>query len=594
MKNMGINSKFSTVVLVFIMTIGVVFSAGIYGMAKLNEASETVLEEDAMRRIIANRVMGLANGVASSMRELLLNTDDAMDVKLEAEIAEDMKSLDLAFIDLKKLEDASIKDLVEKAFASFSTWKEGNVKIIALAMLHKNEEAYKLLGVTSDPARVAMKVSLKEVIEITKVEMEAAKVGNQKLYVSMRNLMIAISVIGLFTGIMLAIFIITSISKAVNQTIDTLSDTAQQVASAAQQVSTSSQNLSQAATEQASSLEETSSAIEEMNSMVGRNSEAAKESTMIAQKGVASASRGQKVVEAMMRSMDEINLANREVMRQTDESNMQIAEIVSVINEIGNKTKVINEIVFQTKLLSFNASVEAARAGEHGKGFAVVAEEVGNLAQMSGNAAKDITGLLDGSILKVQGIVADSKHRIEKIVSDNTKKVEAGARIAQDCRDVLDEIAKGILDVSHMAESISGASDEQARGITEINRAITQLDEVTQINAASSEEAASASEELSAQAEHMKGAVGSLVQVIRGRNANIDDMTVSRTQVRPVAREIPQLRDKVQKRKPSNVIRLSRSANAGSHPVSKLSSPGRMVVGGDAVPDEDDIRWKNI
>lgn len=100
----------------------------------------------------------------------------------------------------------------------------------------------------------------------------------------------------------------------------------------------------------------------------------------------------------MIHSITEISESNDRIMSQVADGNRKISEIVQVISEIGNKTKVINDIVFQTKLLSFNASVEAARAGEHGKGFAVVAEEVGNLAQMSGNAAKEISDMLNGSV----------------------------------------------------------------------------------------------------------------------------------------------------------------------------------------------------
>ncbi|RYZ58295.1 MAG: hypothetical protein EOP07_07540, partial [Proteobacteria bacterium] len=119
----------------------------------------------------------------------------------------------------------------------------------------------------------------------------------------------------------------------------------------------------------------------------------------------------------------------------------------------------------------------------------------------------------------VQAIVSDSKAKIEKIIGENNKKVESGTRIAGECRDVLNEIVEGMSTVSQMVQSISGASDEQSRGIDEINRAIIQLDQVTQSNAATSEEAASASEELSAQAGHMKVAVNGLMRIVRGANA---------------------------------------------------------------------------
>jgi methyl-accepting chemotaxis protein len=137
---------------------------------------------------------------------------------------------------------------------------------------------------------------------------------------------------------------------------------------------TAAEQLSQATTEQAASLEQTSASIHEMNSMVERNTENAKAAADKSGHSRDGALRGKDVVTKMMTAINEINDANSGIMSQIDESNVRMGEIITVINEIGSKTRVINDIVFQTKLLSFNASVEAARAGEHGKGFAVVAE----------------------------------------------------------------------------------------------------------------------------------------------------------------------------------------------------------------------------
>jgi len=214
--------------------------------------------------------------------------------------------------------------------------------------------------------------------------------------------------------------------------------------------------------------------------------------------------------------MAEIDQNNADIMEQVNSSNAQFSEIVNVIQEIGNKTKVINDIVFQTKLLSFNASVEAARAGEHGKGFAVVAEEVGNLAQMSGSAAEEISGMLQDSIQKVEKIVSETKTKVEKIVFEGKEKVSVGASVARQCGEVLDEIVSNVSSVSHMAGEISSASQEQAQGVQEITKAMNQLDTVTQQNAKTSNEVAGAAEELSTLADSLNGAVEQLLATIKG------------------------------------------------------------------------------
>jgi len=310
-----------------------------------------------------------------------------------------------------------------------------------------------------------------------------------------------------------------SLIKTFNALSESLYAASSEVNEASLQIASASAELSQATTEQAASLEETSASTEQMSSMVAKNSDNAKNAAMVSSQSQVSAEKGKQVVEQMIRSMDDINQSNTNIMDQINHSNAEIESIVRVIQEIGTKTKVINDIVFQTKLLSFNASVEAARAGENGKGFAVVAEEVGNLAQMSGNAAKEITALLDGSIQKVEAIVRDTKTKVEVLVADGRSKVEIGTSVAHQCGEVLNEIVSNVASVSQMAGEISVASQEQAAGVSEITKAMGQLDQVTQQNAATSEQAANSAEKLATQATSLKTAVDLLVSTVRGKNS---------------------------------------------------------------------------
>jgi methyl-accepting chemotaxis protein len=180
------------------------------------------------------------------------------------------------------------------------------------------------------------------------------------------------------------------------------------------------------------------------------------------------------------------------------------------------KTAVINEIVFQTKLLSFNASVEAARAGEHGKGFAVVAEEVGNLAQMSGNASKDITDMLSDSIKKVNEIVESTRQRVEALMAAGLEKVNAGQMNAKKCNQALEKITDNARSVTAMIAKIASASKEQALGIQEINKAIGQLDSVTQQNTSVAQQSSNQADHLSTEAKALSQAINQLVSFVDG------------------------------------------------------------------------------
>lgn len=322
-------------------------------------------------------------------------------------------------------------------------------------------------------------------------------------------------------GLIVIYWVILSAIKTIRGISSALNTSSSALSRAAHEVSDTSSSLSQSSSEQAASLEETAASIEEMSSMITKNSQNAKSTAAFTTQSQEKAQEGQDAVNRMVHSMEDISASNQAIMDQINESNRQMAEIVNVIQEIGVKTKVINDIVFQTKLLSFNASVEAARAGEHGKGFAVVAEEVGNLAQMSGNAAKEISEMLNGSIQKVESIVTNTKVKVEELVANGKVKVEAGVSVARQCGDLLNDIVENVSNVSSMAGEISSASQEQSQGVTEINKAITQLDQVTQKNAATSEQTARAAEELSTQSAALRTAIKQLVATIEGGNGSL-------------------------------------------------------------------------
>ena len=171
-----------------------------------------------------------------------------------------------------------------------------------------------------------------------------------------------------------------------------------------------------------------------------------------------------------------------------------MTEIKNSSGELSKIIKVIDDIAFQTNLLSLNAAVEAARAGEAGAGFAVVAEEVRNLAQRSAKAAQDTTD----------------------IIEKNVKMSAAGVTVAQKVQEALQEINTQSNELNKLIDQINSASREQTQGISQINQAVSQMEQVTQQNAANAEETASSSEEMSAQAESLNEIVSRLNEMITG------------------------------------------------------------------------------
>lgn len=242
--------------------------------------------------------------------------------------------------------------------------------------------------------------------------------------------------------------------------ISTVRDGAESVTAGAEQITKGNEDLSQRTSEQASALEETSASMEEMTSTVKQNADNAKQANQLAIAARDIADKGGSVTVRAVEAMGEIN-----------KSSKKIADIITVIDEIA----------FQTNLLALNAAVEAARAGEHGRGFAVVAAEVRNLAQRSATAAKEIKGLINESI----------------------QRVNDGSELVNQSGKTLEEIVSSVKRVTDIIAEITAASQEQAQGIDQVNKAIMQMDETTQQNAALVEETTSASQSMKDQAQEL-------------------------------------------------------------------------------------------
>ncbi|MFP4017169.1 MAG: methyl-accepting chemotaxis protein, partial [Halanaerobiales bacterium] len=293
----------------------------------------------------------------------------------------------------------------------------------------------------------------------------------------MRTLMLIVSIAVAVLISLIGWYIANSISKPIIKISNSLNESAEQVSSASEQLSSSSQQLAEGSSEQAASLEETSSTLEESASMVKQNTENTKQAAALSRQATKSAQKGNQEMDEMMGSM---------------------AELKSSSDEISKIIKVIDDIAFQTNILALNAAVEAARAGDAGMGFAVVAEEVRTLAQRSAKAAKD---------------TAD-------IIEKNINLAEQGVAVSKGVNEVLAEIFDQSKKVSELMDEIAAASEEQAKGISQINQAVSQMDQVVQENASSAEESASASEELAAQAVSMQDNVQMLVELVDKKNSS--------------------------------------------------------------------------
>lgn len=273
-----------------------------------------------------------------------------------------------------------------------------------------------------------------------------------------------------------ALLITRSVTGQITRAVGDLSGSSNQISAASRQLARSSQDIASGAIEQASSIEETSSSMEELASMVKQNAVNAKAASILADKTAEVSDSGHVHMESMLGSMRSIN-----------QGSAQIKKIM----------KVIDDIAFQTNILSLNAAVEAARAGEAGMGFAVVADEVKNLANRSAAAARETAEMIETSI----------------------ERTSEGLALAEKLAEVFRDIRSNAGKLAEMSREVETASSQQDVGIEQVNKAILQFDQVVQANAASSEETASAATELQSQVQALNELVGLMLRIVTRKSA---------------------------------------------------------------------------
>lgn len=351
----------------------------------------------------------------------------------------------------------------------------------------ENEKRVALGREILDAASKSMEIGLKRTVEDSTSSYNALSAAS--------TIMIVGLILAVVVSIIIAVFIIRSITKPVTEAVKMIAEANGQVVSASDQIASSSTSLAEGASSQASSVEEVSATVEQSTAINNQNAENSREADTLAKAANDAARTGNHKIQELMKAMEKIT-----------ESSQRIAKII----------KTIDEIAFQTNLLALNAAVEAARAGEHGLGFAVVADEVKNLAQRSANAAKETAGIIEEAI----------------------EEIKNGNQIAKDTNESFGEILEKAKKTSDLIGEITVSIKEQAEGMTQIATAMGQIDQVTQQNAANSEEAAAAAEELNAQAVSMMQSVDSIAKIV---GFNID-MSLAHNSIGHTTTKRPQIK----------------------------------------------------
>ncbi|WP_372655822.1 methyl-accepting chemotaxis protein [Halobacteriovorax sp.] len=385
----------------------------------------------------------------------------------------------------EKLTNPIEKELYSNLEKKWENFKAVGVEAISLAKIYDEASREKLLNIFLVLCPAAAKdyqATLDKYEHYIHEEVLHSSDESAETASFLDFLILSISAVGVITGLVTGFIFAGRISSKIKDTLTSLHQSSSYLTQSADSIAETSSSLSSSSQQQDSSLQESSTSLEEISSMIRMTADNAHKSNDLARSSLDKASSGKRIVSKMIQSMGDIDHSIDTIVEELDQNNEKMKHITDLINRIEEKTQIINDIVFQTKLLSFNASVEAARAGEAGKGFAVVAEEVGKLAELSGKASIDIADMVSSSVEQVNLIVKESQGRVSSLVQSVRSNVSNGSTVANECGEILENIVSSVAEVTSAISEISTASSEQSKGIDELQVSILQVDSSSKSN----------------------------------------------------------------------------------------------------------------
>lgn len=307
--------------------------------------------------------------------------------------------------------------------------------------------------------------------------------------------------------------------RPIERIIHHFHDTMDKVSAKSAQVSKSSEIIMRNLQQEGQAVNSTVAAADEISSMLSRGLALGENTSNLSKYNAISAQNGVKLMSAMSNKVKALTDANSTADRTIRDANSKVSNLLTVVNEIGNKTGVINDITFSTKLLSFNASVEAARAGEHGRGFAVVADEIGQLAGHTSQAAEEINHIVDSSTKNVTNTIEEASHQTDKILADVANELVSLTSSSTRCEKEFFAIVNAFEAVDSQIQELKSAISEQSKAVSDITQSMHQINDHTDSNMQASQSNAKLASELGTMSTDMRDSVVELEGLFFGKKS---------------------------------------------------------------------------
>lgn len=503
------------------LLIGLLLAAGNYGLSVITSLSRDSFTAFKAYGYLAEARLGLRDSI-TQLHIAAKQLEDRKPFSAE-ELSIYIESIGDAIINFSA--EAATIDEISSQTAPFSqSWELHKAKAEELLVNLDNPTASKALNNEIETVSAGLIEFDEKVLEfVDLVSPYSEKAFTEAL--GLRDMSITVSIIFLILAYTCLFFVSLHFFTMSNQLLISahkVSVASSDINDLGEGVKDAFRNVVSASAESASSIQETVATLAQIRAMMNKALDfvtKTKDNSIRCEDG---ALEGLDEVEKLGSSIYNISDNQKLLNDKVNETTSRINDIKVIFNNIKSKTDLINDIVFQTKLLSFNASVEAARAGEHGKGFAIVAEEVGNLAKVSGQASKEIAEILKDSLITVDSLVNNINQDMSLIVEKGNEGVKSGLEQSEQCRQKLQFVTDTVHTVRDMMDQVAVTATEQAEGVENITVAMQEIDRATHINSDAAGKASENTDQLYVKSSELTDIVNYLTFLINGGDKNIE------------------------------------------------------------------------
>jgi methyl-accepting chemotaxis protein len=523
--------------LIFVTAVVLLSAAGIFAVVHLKRSNENFTEKYDIERNISP--------LESSAKSIYL-----LEIQSIVEPSEDKASLIAKQINdvygewdsaastlLSSVGDVRQQSRLSELRTLISKRKELSTQVLKAALDADTEEAFALLSSDESPARGLNESIQKTTGDIIQTERSAASQlardssTQGRLWIYWLTLL---SATVLASAVLLTQTLIVSLRKNLGRTSEGLLESADELVKKVQSAAQDGNKLSEKAATEAAAFEEMSTTVTQMISAVNAAAENTKLFTEFALEVSSNAEKGQAVGERLEQTAAAVSKNTDDIVKQTNDNKRQLEEFVKFFAEFSEKSKALNEFVFKAKLMAFNASLEAARAGESGRGFSLIADELAELAETSGTAARELSSMLNGRVELTTTFVRESCRALEEIATNCAQSGNEANSTVVECNRLLRELKEDSQRVAQFVQELRQASEAQALGFTELGKTICELEEMSRQNATVSETCAASADELAVRIIDHKALVKNLSLLINGQQAS-----TLRTESQPINMDAP-------------------------------------------------------